>query len=414
VIFGGVSINPRSTRCAAAGHRDRHSGPTARPRTTAHARPAAGRDLRPRRSRPHARHGLSPDIRRVIALLPQKRQNLLFSATFPDDIRTAPNKLLQSPVSVGDWPTNAAAPKIEQAVYFVDKVRSAAAVVAHRLRQLAAGARVPRARSTAPIGLRAARARWLERRSHPRQQEPRRAHEGPRRLQARRRTRARRHRHRGRGLDIDQLPHVVNYELPEVPRTTSIGLAAPVAPATKARRVVGCPRRRPLLKFIELSWASVAAALARRATRRTARDERRHRGKHNRLFRTTNRRATRADAITRATAKSNVATANRSAAGGGGDRPSQGGHRGGGSATRRRRERGASRQVARRRRRQPRHPAAVLATSNSACANRASKLLAVDLDGTLVDSARTLRTARQCARGGRLRAARRGASRAFG
>ena len=39
-----------------------------------------------------------------------------------------------------------------------------------------------------------------------------------------------------RGLDIDALPHVVNYELPMVPRTTSTASAGPVAPAWTARR----------------------------------------------------------------------------------------------------------------------------------------------------------------------------------
>jgi hypothetical protein len=65
--------------------------------------------------------GFLPDIRRVISLLPQKRQNLLFSATFPDDIRSLANKMLQSPVSVEVGQRNASPPKIEQAVYFVDK-----------------------------------------------------------------------------------------------------------------------------------------------------------------------------------------------------------------------------------------------------------------------------------------------------
>ena len=44
--------------------------------------------------------GFLPDIRRVIALLPQKRQNLLFSATFPDDIRKLAGKMLDAPVLV--------------------------------------------------------------------------------------------------------------------------------------------------------------------------------------------------------------------------------------------------------------------------------------------------------------------------
>jgi ATP-dependent RNA helicase RhlE len=44
--------------------------------------------------------GFLPDIRRIIALLPQVRQNLLFSATFPDEIRGLVNSLLRDPAEV--------------------------------------------------------------------------------------------------------------------------------------------------------------------------------------------------------------------------------------------------------------------------------------------------------------------------
>jgi hypothetical protein len=55
-------------------------------RATSASRP--GRDLRARRGRPHAGHGLHPDVkRRVIARAAQKRQTLFFSATMPPDIR---------------------------------------------------------------------------------------------------------------------------------------------------------------------------------------------------------------------------------------------------------------------------------------------------------------------------------------
>jgi len=65
--------------------------------------------------------GFLPDIRRVIASLPRQRQSLLFSATFPDDIRQLANKLLREPVSVEVGQRNATADRIEQAVYFIDK-----------------------------------------------------------------------------------------------------------------------------------------------------------------------------------------------------------------------------------------------------------------------------------------------------
>src|SRR5690349_6896134 len=51
--------------------------------------------------------GFLPDIKRIIALLPQARQNLLFSATFPDEIRTLAKTLLREPAEVQVAPRNA-------------------------------------------------------------------------------------------------------------------------------------------------------------------------------------------------------------------------------------------------------------------------------------------------------------------
>jgi ATP-dependent RNA helicase RhlE len=53
--------------------------------------------------------GFLPDIKRIIALLPAQRQNLLFSATFPDEIRTLAKALLHNPAEVQVAARNAAA-----------------------------------------------------------------------------------------------------------------------------------------------------------------------------------------------------------------------------------------------------------------------------------------------------------------
>jgi ATP-dependent RNA helicase RhlE len=53
--------------------------------------------------------GFLPDIKRIIALLPAARQNLLFSATFPDEIRTLAKTLLRNPAEVQATPRNAPA-----------------------------------------------------------------------------------------------------------------------------------------------------------------------------------------------------------------------------------------------------------------------------------------------------------------
>jgi ATP-dependent RNA helicase RhlE len=65
--------------------------------------------------------GFLPDIKRVLALLPAARQNLLFSATFPPDIQALANKMLKSPVHIEVATPNATADLIEQQVYFAEK-----------------------------------------------------------------------------------------------------------------------------------------------------------------------------------------------------------------------------------------------------------------------------------------------------
>ncbi|MCW7549892.1 ATP-dependent RNA helicase RhlE [Photorhabdus sp. APURE] len=67
--------------------------------------------------------GFIHDIRRVLNKLPPKRQNLLFSATFSDDIKNLANKLLHDPISVEVARRNSASEQIEQFVHFVDKKR---------------------------------------------------------------------------------------------------------------------------------------------------------------------------------------------------------------------------------------------------------------------------------------------------
>jgi ATP-dependent RNA helicase RhlE len=162
--------------------------------------------------------GFLPDIRRVIAFLPQRRQNLLFSATFPDDIRSLANRMLQSPASIEIGQRNATAEGIEQAIYFVDKGQKRGVlswlIGSGNWRQVLVFTRTKHGANRLSDqleqdGLTAA------------------AIHGNKSQGAR--TRALADFKSGavrvlvatdiaaRGLDIDQLPHVVNYDLPEVP-----------------------------------------------------------------------------------------------------------------------------------------------------------------------------------------------------
>ncbi|MFK7750585.1 MAG: DEAD/DEAH box helicase [Kordia sp.] len=65
--------------------------------------------------------GFLRDIKRVIALVPKRRQNLLFSATFSKDIKKLAQSILHNPVSVEATPENTTAEKVIQKVYNVDK-----------------------------------------------------------------------------------------------------------------------------------------------------------------------------------------------------------------------------------------------------------------------------------------------------
>ena len=61
--------------------------------------------------------GFIRDIRRILALLPKKRQNLLFSATFADEIRELATGLLDNPAVIEVTPRNSTAERIEQLVH---------------------------------------------------------------------------------------------------------------------------------------------------------------------------------------------------------------------------------------------------------------------------------------------------------
>jgi ATP-dependent RNA helicase RhlE len=197
--------------------------------------------------------GFLPDIRRVIALLPARRQNLLFSATFPDDIRKLAGKLLDAPVSVEIGERNAAAERIEQAAYFVDRGGKRGLlswlIGAGDWRQVLVFTRTKHganrlAEQLSRDGFGAA------------------AIHGNKSQGAR--TRALADFKRGavrvlvatdiaaRGLDIDQLPHVVNFDLPEVPEhyVHRIGRTGRAGNEGLAISLVA-REERPLMKAIE-------------------------------------------------------------------------------------------------------------------------------------------------------------------
>lgn len=65
--------------------------------------------------------GFVHDVKRIIKLLPQRRQTLFFSATMPTEIQKLANSILNNPVKVEVTPVSSTADTIKQSVYFVEK-----------------------------------------------------------------------------------------------------------------------------------------------------------------------------------------------------------------------------------------------------------------------------------------------------
>ena len=78
--------------------------------------------------------GFIHDIRRILALLPKQRQNLMFSATFSEEIRALAKGLVNQPVEISVTPRNSAAPTVKQWISPVDKKRKPA-LLAHLIQE---------------------------------------------------------------------------------------------------------------------------------------------------------------------------------------------------------------------------------------------------------------------------------------
>jgi ATP-dependent RNA helicase RhlE len=162
--------------------------------------------------------GFIHDIKRIIGTLPKQRQNLMFSATFSDDIRKLAHGILRDPATVEVAPRNATIDLIDQQVYQVDKSRKLA-LLAHLIttedwQQVLVFCRTKHGANRL--------AEQLEKRDIVCA-----AIHGNKSQGARTRALADFKANKvrvlvatdiaARGLDIDQLPHVVNFELPNVP-----------------------------------------------------------------------------------------------------------------------------------------------------------------------------------------------------
>jgi ATP-dependent RNA helicase RhlE len=162
--------------------------------------------------------GFIRDIKRILALLPKARQNLLFSATFSKEIRDLAAGLLHKPVSIDVAPRNAPAELVSQSVYHVPKAAKHV-LLAHLLGERKGGQTLVFSRTkhgadrlADQLGRHGFQVAVIH---------------GNKSQSARTRSLSDFKANRvqvlvatdiaARGLDIQQLPHVVNYELPDVP-----------------------------------------------------------------------------------------------------------------------------------------------------------------------------------------------------
>jgi len=162
--------------------------------------------------------GFIRDIKKVLALLPKQRQNLLFSATFSDEIKALADGLLDKPALIEVARRNATADTISQRVYSVDRDKKRQ-VLAHLIKENAWFQVLVFTRTKHGANR---LAEQLEKDDIPAM-----AIHGNKSQAAR--TRALSEFKSGklqvlvatdiaaRGIDISELPHVVNYELPNVP-----------------------------------------------------------------------------------------------------------------------------------------------------------------------------------------------------
>jgi ATP-dependent RNA helicase RhlE len=162
--------------------------------------------------------GFINDIRRVIRLLPAQRQNLMFSATYSDDIRQLAHGLLRQPVEIEVARRNAAVESIDQQVYMIGKDQKRA-LLSHLIlsgdwSQVLIFTRTKHGanRLTKQLeqdGIRAAAIHGNKSQNARTQALADFKNFDIRALVATEVA--------ARGLDIKELPHVVNYELPNIP-----------------------------------------------------------------------------------------------------------------------------------------------------------------------------------------------------
>ena len=164
--------------------------------------------------------GMIHDVKKIISKLPKERQNLLFSATMPKEVTKLVNSILKNPVKVEVQPVSSTAEIISQGVYFVPKKNKKSLLIhllkdesiksvivfsrtKHGANKIAKDLEKAGIQSAAIHGNKSQNQRQLALNNFK---------EGNIRVLVATDIAA-------RGIDIDELSHVINYDLPDVAET---------------------------------------------------------------------------------------------------------------------------------------------------------------------------------------------------
>ena len=197
--------------------------------------------------------GFIIDIRKIIAKLPVKRQNLLFSATMPREILQLANTILKDPVTVSVTPVSSAVETVEQSVYFLEK-RNKPVLLTHFLNNNAVSRALVFTRTKHGADK---VARHLEKQGIRSV-----AIHGNKNQNARMRAIASFKSKSppvlvatdiaARGLDIDNVSHVVNFDVPNVPETYVHRIGRTGRAGASGKAVSFCdPEERGFVRAIE-------------------------------------------------------------------------------------------------------------------------------------------------------------------
>jgi ATP-dependent RNA helicase RhlE len=197
--------------------------------------------------------GFIRDIRRILDLLPHERQNLMFSATFSNEIRSLANTILRDPATVQVTPRNTPTALVTQVVFPVDRERKrellSTLIRSGRIEQALVFTRTKHGanRLAEQLGRDGIRAAAIH--GNKSQGQRVRALDD---FKAGRADILVATEVASRGLDIEELPHVVNYELPMVAEdyVHRIGRTGRAGATGDAISLV-CVDEAPLLREIE-------------------------------------------------------------------------------------------------------------------------------------------------------------------